>query len=1347
MLDTIKTILEYFGTTLGGYLFKRVLDKMLTDNPKTFEEAYKKAYKKWLDTHDDDSDYANRYEELVKPFTVYLTTGKVNDKMFSSNGHKELFELWKEEVYAGNDTKMDALLHADKHIIEAIRALSTQLIQCDREVENNIAKIIVQLANNTLDLDVIGRDIAEIKQYISANSLDSKLQATPIQTIDSAYVERHVITEGEDVWIDQILHKYKAKSLYDEIIAGESNKFLLLGPGQCGKTTELQRTVNLLLDNGDYCPILYRSYEEGRKLTKSMLPHGDFYYGKHIVLLIDAMDEFSENTRLDFSKWMKNYAEEHPDTIIVVSCRDNYSITDALSGFTRLHFEDLTNDDRKKIIENICGDNASALIDNVNSNCLKTPFEVNVIAQHYKDYDGEILTTKSQIYKSFILSKLHIDEQQQRPNGLKISHESYPFLLKLALLMQNQGGDFFLTYEQINKVIPDDDEKELLLRTDLLIKDSDGNWHFAENAYREYLSADCMSMMQFEQIKDFIEMGKTGILRENWLNVVVLLLSIWKEKESTQLPSLLQWMNNGNKEQLTYAEPNVADDGFRTNLLKSILDEYHKANRSIIKNDYNDATRLMAFGQTKASCEFIAQEIILNTSEYGIYLDNLYHLIENADFNLIDSVLRVQMIESIFTRIENSLNNGKDEHFLYVPLYNPYFYYSKKYVDRLIFLIGDKVAKSAVQMVNHLLAHFRNIDGYIDFVLAHEKDVCNKTGKDGVTEIAFREPIFYTLQMAKSRDAILKVLSYLSNKDFLRHNYSDASSISKTVCVLIGKLSMNQSNLKDAEIIGAVLSCYLTLRKETSTKFNNELFEAFRDFFSKVPNADEIYNDNLKKFLESNDFDEDAENVVLLLLDKEKVDAIMECDDGSQQFKSLLRSLQQEPDQKLLDYINSKIENSKIKGVLVPDWVTREKVKVERLFDYDSFKNDVLEKIHSKFSFDWHIDRFRFRTSVYVMRFIQMYGGESLDLRKVEQAINDRSTYQKFLLEMYDKNFRNETFYNAIPKDKLSWIQERLKDMLLALNITSYANIRISVAAFQAWISHKITLTFDESKKFLHFSNLLVENKGRNLFDFILSIAQNEHKVDDLKDYLLDCIENDQNIPNQILGIWYSWLLSKGEREVFPSAEAWIENVKVEEFLKYPVFDELLKLPDGRAFIEAEFQNLSIECQIHLIRESMRNKKPRDVDWICSRLPSPDSIKDDNSRNDVLQVLVCNGSQEALEYICRHFTKEYLKRDYCYTYKDEASADGLLFLLQKHFELNSNEGFSCFNYLISSIEYIAIIGKQATREKILNSLTTLAESATWLLKYKERIENDIFNHDNQPMPFENALQLVEQYAG
>lgn len=50
MLNTIKSILENFGKTLGRYLLKRVQDKMLADNPKTFEEAYKKAYKKWSDT-------------------------------------------------------------------------------------------------------------------------------------------------------------------------------------------------------------------------------------------------------------------------------------------------------------------------------------------------------------------------------------------------------------------------------------------------------------------------------------------------------------------------------------------------------------------------------------------------------------------------------------------------------------------------------------------------------------------------------------------------------------------------------------------------------------------------------------------------------------------------------------------------------------------------------------------------------------------------------------------------------------------------------------------------------------------------------------------------------------------------------------------------------------------------------------------------------------------------------------------------------------------------------------------------------------------------------------------------
>lgn len=629
-------IFSFILENVGEFALGRILDRIFDDKAKNMEDAFDEAYNTWYVSHNNSVIQRKDYDRLKQRFIDYLC---------NKEGYKEdedeisLYKEWLKVIERGINAHDKLQSNIIQKIINKLGQFKAYQVQINEEMLIKLTGLVesaISIEDISKKQASLEKEIGEIKSLIANKGLDSALQPQQFPKVEG-YIEHYVISEKDKNNFVRYILKQKPQTLYEKVCAAKDgeNKFLLVDKGQSGKTTELQELGYKLSQSNKYFPLLMKAYDKPN-LSKDDLPVGDIYEGKNIVLLIDAADEFSQKERGCFFNFIKDYANEHLHTIIVVSCRNNYEETENLKCFQSLVFEDLSTDQWKNMIRVLAKDNADTLINLIIEKGLQeymaTPFEVSVITNHYLS-EGDLLTTRAGIYRQFIYSKLEQNDKKLRTDGKQLKYDALPYLERIATVMQSYGNDFTLTYrELLNCVDNKENTLKLIQRSNLIIPIGQDKYKFSENAYREYLAAEYVSKQDFNSILSFIKYDSAGSIRQHWANVTIILLSILNNENVETFNQLLDWLIRYEPEFVLFMERNTVEKKTREAVFRNLLAHYRKQHRIIAPANHQTSKKIIEFAQSTETMEFLLTEVLKNKDTDDIYLENLYSFIEYADF-------------------------------------------------------------------------------------------------------------------------------------------------------------------------------------------------------------------------------------------------------------------------------------------------------------------------------------------------------------------------------------------------------------------------------------------------------------------------------------------------------------------------------------------------------------------------------------------------------------------------------------------------------------------------------------------------------------------------------------------
>lgn len=1342
-------IFSFILENVGEFALGRILDRIFDDKAKNMEDAFDEAYNTWYVSHNASVIKRNDYDRLKQRFIDYLC----NKENFKPEEEEEisLFEEWLKVTERGTIAHDHLQSNINQKIINELGQFKAYQVQINEEMLVKLTELVesvIGIEDISKKQAFLEKEIGEIKNLIANKGLDSALQSQYFPKVEG-YIEHYVISEKDKNNFVRYILKQKPQTLYEKVCAAKDgeNKFLLVDKGQSGKTTELQELGYKLSHSDKYFPLLMKAYDKPN-LSKDDLPVGDIYEGKNIVLLIDAADEFSQKERGYFFNFIKDYANEHLHTIIVVSCRNNYEETENLKCFQSLVFEDLSTDQWKNMIRGLAKDKADTLINLIIENGLQeymaTPFEVSVITNHYLS-EGELLTTRAGIYRQFIYSKLEQDDKKLRTDGKQLKYDALPYLERIATVMQSYGNDFTLTYrELLNCVDNKENTLKLIQRSNLIIPIGQDKYKFSENAYREYLAAEYVSKQDFNSILSFIKYDSADSIRQRWANVTIILLSILNNENVETFKQLLDWLIRFEPEFVLFMERNTVEKNTREAVFRNLLDHYRKQHRIIAPANHQTSRKIIEFAQSTETMEFLLTEVLKNKDNDNVYLENLYSFIEYADFTDLTLCGKQKLVDDftnvVFHLISKYLEDNKEKTFtLYFPLNNPYYHEDDTYTKRLLDTVGESHNRYAVDAVLTMICFTDSSDQYTDYIINHEADLHDYRDERGITVSVSRFVVDKTLEGVKEKDNIIRVLNHICKKDFLlRNSYrdDDTLNIAKN---LLKNAKNSREFMNDKIACQSLLEIYANFMRSFVFNKQKDFYLAFEEFFKDCDFSDLFFTeaaDKFKQILKHGNINDYLKtlSIIGLFLTKDRFDKFVESlDSTNPNDYEVAARIYNLHDSNLDDYIGKKMDEKFGRHPVVVNWDSKKKESIDQLLNYDKFRDVVIKAINKNpqklKDLNSHSNILDDETDLYVSSFFYEISNEPFDLSKIKAAIDDKECYYRFLLFIYHRDRGDKELEKSLTDSIRKEIVNAAEQEIIHDSLTN--------ASLYMFVNGKLNLHYEDVEKLLLLSNYTWGEYS--LFNSIVDVAKKEGKQSDLLYYLCKHLKEYEGNAD-LYAIWACYIIRNDKKVLYPVIFDWMINDE-KQWRHIQILEAYWSMKAGKKFIRYNFSRISEDDKVSLLNIIESSKDKYDADWITGQLKDYANYKDYNKKA-VLQFLLYRGDLNVLRFVVDHFEPKYLESDYSYNYNQDAATDDILFLFHKIVEDGGKVVPNCYTSLKQSLINISQTNYNM-RDKIIKDLQHLAlQHHEWLYDEIERIQEELLNYDDENKSFEDVLNSV-----
>jgi len=436
----------------------------------------------------------------------------------------------------------------------------------------------------------------------------------------AGYLQRAVAPVEQTASIGSSYHWHYKPADTLEIITQQS-RVVLLGDAGSGKTTELQRIASHFSSaEAGFFPFLVRLNKYINQKIDDFLPENwTEIPGKQLLVLLDGLDEIEAQNRNGAIRQIELFAEQNPDTHMVVSCRSNFYKTElgpssaSLKDFHSYTLLGLSHGAITEYLTARLGNRTHAFSRLIGDNNLwslvELPFYLGQLVNEFLR-DDALPSNKAQLFERLIRDQIAYDIEHFRTTlnlDAKVD-TAIATLERVALSMESLGRNY-VSREEYERIVPDADLRSLISHYSGWNK-TEGEkeqWQFAHNNLQEYLAARVLSKQDLQTIKAFISFApEHKRLFPSWINSLAFLVSIL-DANGRMFQNLIAWILESQPEVVVKFEPDKIDTTTRIALFKNIF-EYYKVRQIPIDRDKFDYSELARFGQSDDSVDFLIAE-------------------------------------------------------------------------------------------------------------------------------------------------------------------------------------------------------------------------------------------------------------------------------------------------------------------------------------------------------------------------------------------------------------------------------------------------------------------------------------------------------------------------------------------------------------------------------------------------------------------------------------------------------------------------------------------------------------------------------------------------------------------
>lgn len=407
---------------------------------------------------------------------------------------------------------------------------------------------------------------------------------------------------------DSFYFKLRSEDMLEVCL--REKRIVLLGEAGCGKTIAIEQLA-AMIGTTEYYPLRYNLNDYTNETIEQIITetYQEINYDK-LFIIFDAYDEIEEKNRKDFARRINKFTSNNPNTIVLISSRNNfYKFANdngeggLFSSFKEYGISPITNADIESYIESngIC---SKDFYDEIKKNKLydlvTTPFYLKELIDIYLRCSA--LPPKADLMEEIIRNRFGEDCQKY---ATTMSIENYEYELfvgleKLAFAIQCMRA-VKISSTDYQRLIKDKTLRELIDYSGVFAKGNDGRWSFEHNNFREYLTAKYINRLDLTEITSLICTSDNKVF-DSWLNVLSFLVLIRKDND------LLDYLIENDSQMIVRFERTRVDESIRNELVIKIVNDFAQKN-VWISHSVNSSELIARFGQSREVCEYLIKQI------------------------------------------------------------------------------------------------------------------------------------------------------------------------------------------------------------------------------------------------------------------------------------------------------------------------------------------------------------------------------------------------------------------------------------------------------------------------------------------------------------------------------------------------------------------------------------------------------------------------------------------------------------------------------------------------------------------------------------------------------------------
>lgn len=684
----------------------------------------------------------------------------INHKVGKNNvkGIDLIDEANKICIQVSSRTDLEKIRHTLKSIVETEALTGYRLIYFALTNESiNRKTDELSYGDNVFSFTTDYYDFSAILTLIKSNPaisgkvyhiLKDWVGDTPIKTFGERYsiptienLEKYYLrtvsipTENE---YDAYFHKdqYTSDTLYN-FVSGKVTGFeykklwLLISAAQVGKSYETVNLFHQLLRDDRYYPILFKArYFKNEK--DLVLP---FYAPiNKMVLILDGFDELPENGRNILHGLVERMITNHPDLIIVITCRRNYANLSMFPNFQRLNLDELSINEIREITEQRDIDFNSFSKELIRQHLWELvfiPFFLESLISIYKNF-GSLPTNRLDIIGEIISQSYKTDDLVNPATNIPSETYGNSMLKKIAYVLQLSEQKELSEIDLVDIFRYDRDKISRCLRFAIFKRSEDKKYSFTKNIFLNYFVVQTLLEKNADEILKLVVLrdAEYSCINPAWLDVFELLMASI-DKHSDKYQHLVEWMSKHDQMGIINLDSQGLPKDIVISTFKGLLIKYKNLGISG-PNDFNYKfhTRLANHCIYRESLDLLLSEYASTKigDGYGYLLSSTIAFIDSDIIQASD--LYPKFVNTILDNIKKYVYSDNNGWYLYVPLENPIFHNSKT-VDLLIDLYSSKNT-SLLKVIFSVISKLDDVDSYINFISANLDDYKSYTDKMNV---------------------------------------------------------------------------------------------------------------------------------------------------------------------------------------------------------------------------------------------------------------------------------------------------------------------------------------------------------------------------------------------------------------------------------------------------------------------------------------------------------------------------------------------------------------------------------------------------------------------------------------